>query len=77
MNERPYNPDTHAHSEQLFFKVCPNCGLELNYYRERGHQHWRWRGNATKGLFEKKGVVYVKCICGGYIPTRLKPMVKG
>ena len=70
----PYNPYTRAHGEQYFCKICPNCGGELCYYRESGHQHWRWYGRDLEGIYEINGIVYLKCRCGEYIQTRLKPM---
>jgi len=74
MEENPYNPYTRAKNQQEYIKKCINCGSELNYYRDRGHQHWRWIGNDMEGIVEINGVVYLKCRCGGYTPTRLKPM---
>ena len=74
MKERPYNPYTRAHSDQDYCKLCPNCGAELCYGRESGHQHWRWSGRDLTGIVEINGVVYLKCRCGAYIKTRLKPM---
>lgn len=70
MKLTPYNPYTRARSYQYYSKACPNCGLEWDYEREYGHQHWR--GSAE--LVEWNRVVYVKCTCGTLIRTRLKPM---
>jgi hypothetical protein len=74
MKEHPYNPYTRAMGHQEYGKMCTNCGSELMYHRESGHQHWRWIGNDLEAIVEINGVIYLKCRCGRYTPTRLKPM---
>ena len=74
MKEVPYNPYSRAHGDQEYWRQCPNCGAELGYYRESGHQHWRWSGRDLESIVEVNGTVFLKCRCGQYLPTRLKPM---
>jgi len=73
-NEHVYNPYTRARGNQHYFKQCSNCGAELEYWRESGHQHWHWGGRDLEAIVESNGVVYLKCACGNYVKTRLKPM---
>ena len=72
MKLTPYNPYTRARSYQHYSKACSNCGVEWEYEREYGHQHWH--PNGCELLDDRKNcVVYAKCDgCGHLIRTRLK-----
>ena len=74
MKEHPYNPYTRAHGYQYYSKICTNCGGELSYERESGHQHRRWVGRDLENIVEIDGAVYLKCACGNHVRTALKPM---
>lgn len=71
--ERIYNPYSRAHRDQYYRRQCRGCEQRLEYWRESGHQQWRY-GRPLEDIVEIDDAVYLKCECGALTPTRLKPM---
>lgn len=58
--------------DQDYTKSCPKCDRDLVYRREKDELYWH-RNRGVTGFHEIDGVVHVRCRCGYYIQTKIKP----